>query len=108
MKQVSLQDLMRRSDVIGQEMISLVEQKYAVDLEIANRTCPFKVGDTLKANVGLGVQGVIVKEIAPPQTPAGDHRWVIRTNAITKDGRESNRGVSYCNEDITNIGLRHG
>lgn len=108
MKAHSMEDLMRRSDVIGQEMTALVVQKYAIDLEIANRTCPFKVGDTLRANVGLGVQGVIVKEIIPPTFPAGDHRWVVKTNAITKDGRESNRGVSYVYADLAEIGLRHG
>lgn len=107
MSTVEMKVLMRKSDSLSEEIKKLTSQLYDVNLEIAQRTCPFKVGDILKANVGLGLQGVIVKEVTPPQIPAGGHRWVIRTNAITKDGRESNRGVSYCNEDIANIGLRH-
>jgi hypothetical protein len=63
--------------------------------DIAVKSCPFKVGQTLVGIRGLAGTGVVVHEVIPPAYPSKTNRWEITTFALTKSGEVSKRVVSF-------------
>lgn len=88
-------ELWSKVDSLTDKITDLQKQKTKVLQEIAESTCPFKVGQTLIGSRGLAGTGVVVHEIVPPAYPSKTNRWEITTFALTKSGEVSKRVVSF-------------
>lgn len=81
-----------------------------ISQKIAELTCPYKVGDTLKSDVGLGRTGLKVHAVTPPAPPIRiGNTWMVQCFAISKAGDVTQRtvGVSESMAKSVNLRLAH-
>lgn len=88
-------DLHDRSELLLVERMGVLHQ-------LSQLTCPYKVGDYLKLNRGLGAGGLIVEAIMVCEFPAFNNRWAIQTNGLAKDGTVSRRTLLLSEWQLTN------
>lgn len=76
--------------------------------EIAAAACPYKVGQTITTNTGLGKQGLKVDAIGP--TPEGNfsqsNRWSLTCYALQKDGQVSRRVVGVAEYEAPDLEIK--
>lgn len=84
-------DLFLAAEELKDRADLLMLDRASVLLQLAQRTCPYKVGDYLRLNRGLGVGGLVVEEIRACDFPAFNNRWAIQTCGVSKDGSVSRR-----------------
>lgn len=80
----------------------LMVDRSSVLVKLALLTCPYKVGDYLKLNRGLGAGGLVVEAIMACEFPAFNNRWAIQTCGIAKDGSVSRRTLLLSEWQLTN------
>lgn len=80
----------------------LMVDRASVLVELALLTCPYKVGDYLKLNRGLGAGGLVVEAIMACEFPAFNNRWAIQTCGIAKDGSVSRRTLLLSEWQLSN------
>lgn len=61
--------------------------------QIAELSCPYKVGDKVFTNSGLGVNGLKVVGIVVPSPRLDRNRWALDTLAYSKSGELTRRSV---------------
>lgn len=84
-------ELFDRAGDLKDQADLLMLDRASVLLELARATCPYKVGDKLTLNRGLGAGGLLVEEVMACEFPAFNNRWAIQTLGIAKDGSVSRR-----------------
>lgn len=96
----------RAADLKDQADLLMVDRA-SVLIELALLTCPYKVGDYLKLNRGLGAGGLVVESIQACEFPAFNNRWAIQTCGVAKDGSVSRRTLLLSEWQLTdnNAGL---
>lgn len=90
----AIEKLFKEANSLSVEIEALQASRQAVLQNIAELTCPFKVGDTIITDAGLGVNGLVVQEITPPIAPSKDNRWAVVTFALSKAGEITRRSVT--------------
>lgn len=80
----------------------------AVLQKIADATCPYKVGQIINTNTGLGKTGLKIDSIESPGEAlyADDNRWKLLCLALTKDGKVSARVVGVMELDAPNLDIK--
>ena len=69
-----------------------VKLEYA-QFRMAELLCPYRVGDRLTTNRGLGVHGLLVEQVTASETSRKGNRWKIHTLAYSKAGDLTKRTV---------------
>lgn len=96
------------------EAMKLAEQQLALSKDIyaqaaqavAEAACPFKVGDIVITNRGLGKDGLQVFKVTSPTYPSHGNLWAIDTYALTKTGEVSRRVVGLDQYRAEGDGIR--
>lgn len=86
-------DLLIKSRDLNEQINKLYEERAAVHLELAQLTCPFKVGDTIVTASGLGVKGLQIHAIVAPVAVHTGNTWAVDTWSLSKEGLPTQRGV---------------
>lgn len=73
---------------------------------VAELACPFKVGDLVLTNRGLGKDGLQVFKVTSPQYPHDGNLWAVDTYALTKTGEVSRRVVGLDQYHAERDGIR--
>lgn len=84
------------SDISAQEELirSLQEQVAEQRVAVAQLACPYKVGQTVWLDRGLGKDGLKIDKLVAPRSQSELNLWAIETFALTKAGEVSRRVVT--------------
>ena len=91
---MSVESMFEQLDSLDAEIKALKEKRAVICTEIALATCPYKVGEVVFSNSGLGTNGLLIHDIKAPVYTSKSNRWDIHTFAISKDGTVSQRAKS--------------
>lgn len=86
---------------IMKKIAELKKELEAKELWLAQHHCPYVPGMKLKTNKGLGLVGLVVKEIVAPRLFGSKNRWEVVCYAIAKNGEETRRTVSFDEEQLS-------
>lgn len=75
------------------EIDRLTAERTALFDALAERTCPYKAGQVIVTETGLGKYGLKIDKVVGPKNPTTTNRWALETFALTKAGEESRRAV---------------
>lgn len=81
------------------EIAEAQAQRVSILQQLAELTCPYKIGQKLKTNRGLGINGLVVDSITPPLYPRDGNWWQVNTFAISKAGEVTRRNVGITESD---------
>jgi hypothetical protein len=95
--------LFAQAHELEEHIAKLKKRQAGIFLQIATQSCPYKPGDKLTTNQGLGKVGLVVHEVISPAFPKETNRWAIQTYAISKSGEVTRRVVGI-EEWQTNLG----
>jgi len=62
-------------------------------LSVAEALCPYKEGQVLVTEKGLGINGLKVEVVVSPAKSVEGNRWAIQTLSYSKAGEITRRGV---------------
>lgn len=89
-----------------QAVAAATEELNSLYQALAELTCPFKVGEVLLSNVGLGRNGLVVSAITSPPNPYPDNTWMVQCFALSKAGAVTQRTVGVQQIYADSDGLR--
>ena len=101
-----IQKMMAEATDIGDDIEKLKEAQTKVYQRIADKTCPYKVGQTIITQTGLGKHGLKIDKIVPATYPSMDNKWGMETFALSKAGEVTRRGVLILEMGNDIVGLK--
>lgn len=107
--EVDMEKYYYRSLKAMREQVQETLEKIAeVELKLAVQACPFKVGQRLKTNKGLGLTGLLVQEIASAKEFSKENRWMVVCVAISKAGEVTKRVCTISECESVELEMRVG
>lgn len=82
-----------KASALEAQINALTTALAGIQTDIAQESCPYKVGQRITTDRGLGKGGLEVVGICPPMFPTRHNRWEIQTVALSIKGEVTNRPV---------------
>lgn len=79
---------------LQKEIAALKNKLEYAQFSMAELLCPYKAGDRIRTNRGLGVNGLRVENVSAPESSREGNRWRINTLAYSKAGELTKRTVA--------------
>lgn len=79
---------------LKREISALKNKLEYAQFRMAELLCPYRAGDRIRVNRGIGVHGLKVERVSAPDNSCEGNRWRIDTFAYSKDGELTKRTVA--------------
>lgn len=85
--------LFKQIDDLNEQIRAKTAERDALYQQLAEATCPYKVGQTIYTSRGIGQNGLVIQDITSPRFASTTNRWAMGTFAISKAGAVTRRAV---------------
>lgn len=93
------QDLIASVESLTEQINRLASDRDGLYQQIADQTCPYKVGQVIQTDQGLGKVGLKIHEVVFPPKPEHGNWWQLDCFALSKAGEVTKRYVSLMQKD---------
>jgi len=90
---IKAMQLMDKVLELEKEVAALQKERTRTLTKLSELTCPYKVGDRIQTDKGLGMVGLEVQAVVACTYPTLANTWQVQTFALSKTGFVTQRSV---------------